>query len=103
MSSFLIIASQAVSFVGFRRPLIQALLDAGITVHAAAPELTTNERARGILQEMGVKLHDIPMVRTGMNPLKDIHTLLALHKLIHRLTTYLHTWLHHQAGHLRRA
>src|SRR5690625_5320744 len=85
MSSFLIIASQAVSLVGFRRPLIQALLDAGLTVHAAAPELTTNEPARGILQAMGLKLHDIPMVGTGIIPLKDIKTLLALRKLIHRL------------------
>src|SRR5690625_6248718 len=85
MSSFLIIASQANSFAGFRKPLIQALLEAGLTVHAAAPELTTNERTREVLQPMGVTLHDLPMVRTGMNPLKDIHTLLALRKLIHRL------------------
>ena len=85
MSSFLIIASQAASFVGFRRPLIQALLDAGLTVHAAAPDLTTNERVRASLEGMGVILHDIPMARTGMNPLKDAYTLLALRTLIHRL------------------
>lgn len=85
MTTFLIIASQANSFVGFRRPLIAALLDAGLTVHAAAPELTTNERARTILEKMGVVLHDIPMARTGMNPVRDFKTLWALRKLMRQI------------------
>lgn len=84
-SKFLIIASAAPSFIGFRKPLIQALLAKGLTVHAAAPELLTNERVKTELEGMGVILHDIPMARTGMNPLLDIKTLWALYRLMRRI------------------
>src|SRR5690625_2342436 len=85
MPSFLIIASLANSFVGFRRPLIQALLEAGLSVHAAAPGLSSNKRVQSTLQKMGVVLHDIPMARTGMNPYKDLQTLFALRKLMRQI------------------
>src|SRR5699024_4996265 len=85
MPSFLIIASQANSFVGFRRPLIQALSEAGLSVHAAAPGLSSNEQVQSTLQKMGVVLHDIPMARTGMNPYKDLQTLFALRKLMRQI------------------
>ena len=83
--TFLIIASLANSFIGFRKPLIQALLAKGLTVHAAAPELLTNERVKTELEGMGVILHDIPMARTGMNPLLDIKTLWALYRLMRQI------------------
>lgn len=84
-SKFLIIASAAPSFIGFRKPLIQALLAKGLTVHAAAPELLSNERVKTELEGMGVILHDIPMARTGMNPLLDIKTLWALYRLMRQI------------------
>src|SRR5690625_545182 len=79
---FLIIAGLANSLIGFRKPLIQALLAKGITVHAAAPELLANEKVKAELESMGVILHDIPMARTGMNPLLDLKTLWALYRLM---------------------
>ena len=85
MPSLLLIASLANSFIGFRQPLIRALLDAGVRVHVAAPDVTTNERVRNVLQSMGVILHDIPMVRTGMNPFRDIRSLLALRRLMREI------------------
>lgn len=83
--SFLIIAGLAGSLIGFRKPFIQALLAEGITVHAAAPELLSNEKVKTELESMGVVLHDAPMARTGMNPLLDLKTLWALYKLMQKI------------------
>ena len=83
--SFLIIAGLAGSLVGFRKPFIQALLAEGITVHAAAPELLSNDKVKTELESMGVVLHDVPMARTGMNPFLDLKTLWALYKLMKQL------------------
>lgn len=83
--SFLIVAGLAGSLVGFRKPFIQSLLAEGITVHAAAPELLSNEKVKIELESMGVILHDVPMARTGMNPLLDLKTLWALYKLMKQL------------------
>lgn len=83
--SFLIIAGLAGSLVGFRKPFIQALLAEDITVHAAAPELLSNDKVKTKLESMGVVLHDVPMARTGMNPLLDLQTLWALYKLMQKI------------------
>ena len=83
--SFLIIAGLAGSLIGFRKPFIQSLLAEGITVHAAAPELLSNEKVKIELESMGVVLHDVPMARTGMNPLLDLKTLWALYKLMQKI------------------
>src|SRR5690625_1030513 len=85
MTSFLLIASLVNSFIGFRKPLIQALLDAGVTVHVAAPEAFSNKKIQKNLQNMGVVIHDIPMVRTGMNPFRDVRSLLALRRLMREI------------------
>lgn len=81
----LIIAGLAGSLIGFRKPFIQALLAEDITVHAAAPELLSNEKVKAELESMGVVLHDVPMARTGMNPLRDVKTLWALYQLMRQL------------------
>lgn len=85
MPSHLLIASLANSFIAFRQPLIHALLNARARVHVTAPDTTTNERVRDVLQSMGVILHDIPMFRTGMNPFRDIKSLLALRRLMREI------------------
>lgn len=82
---FLLIAGFADSLIGFRKPLIIALLDQGLEVHVAAPELVANQAVMSELTALGVVAHDIPMQRTGMNPLADLRALLALWQLMRRV------------------
>ncbi|MCR4159737.1 glycosyltransferase family 4 protein [Kerstersia gyiorum] len=76
----LIVASLAESLINFRGPLIQALLDKGLDVHVAAPEISKDMHSH--FQAIGVQAHEIPMQRTGTNPLKDLNTLHQLYRLI---------------------
>jgi len=82
---FLIVAGFADSLIGFRKPLILALLDKGLSVHVAAPELTTNNKVISELHSLGVVTHDISMQRTGMNPLADLLALFSIWKLMRRI------------------
>ena len=79
---FLVIASHANSLVGFRKPLIVALLEKGLEVHVAAPELISNETVTSKLTALGVIFHDISMQRTGTNPIADSKSLFSLYRLI---------------------
>lgn len=82
---FLLVAGFADSLIGFRKPLILALLDKGLSVHVAAPELTTNNKVISDLHSLGVVTHDISMQRTGMNPLSDLFALFSIWKLMCRI------------------
>lgn len=79
---FLILASLSGSLTGFRKPLIQALLDNGLEVHAAAPELLANSKVVNELSAMGVTCHDVALSRTGMNPIADVKAMFALRRLM---------------------
>lgn len=82
---FVVVASYPDSLINFRGPLIKALMDAGHTVHAAAPGLAPDAQHAVALRAMGVKVHDIPLQRTGTNPISDLKTLLALFSLMRKL------------------
>ena len=79
---FLLIAGFPDSLLHFRGPLIQALLDCGLEVHVAAPDLPEGSELRTGLEAKGLVVHSIPLLRTGMNPLADLKTLLALWRLM---------------------
>jgi glycosyltransferase involved in cell wall biosynthesis len=79
MAKVLIIAGLAESLLNFRGPLIRAILSAGHQVYACAPECDDECKKR--LFAAGVKFSPIPMSRTGLNPLEDMYTVLAIHKL----------------------
>lgn len=79
---FLLIASFPDSLVLFRGPLIDALLAHGLQVHVAAPGLAGDIAVRRLLKDKGVRTHDIPLQRTGMNPLADANTLFHLWRLM---------------------
>lgn len=81
----LVIAGYAPSLVNFRGPLLQAMQATGWEVHAAAPGFAEHDDIREQLAEWGIMAHDIPMQRTGMDPLSDMATLRALHGLMHQL------------------
>ena len=82
---FLFVASFGPSLLGFRLPLIIALQRAGLQVHAAAPDLPAGDAVRTELEERGVIVHDLPLRRTGTNPLADAYGLLAMWRLMRRV------------------
>lgn len=82
---FLLLASFAESLLTFRGPLIAALQARGLQVHVAAPGLVAGSPVRARLAALGVQVHDIPMQRTGTNPLTDARSLWALWRLMRRV------------------
>ncbi|MGE6392581.1 glycosyltransferase family 4 protein [Psychrobacter pacificensis] len=82
---FLIIASYPASILKFRGALIVAIQDAGFEIHIAAPEFEVYPEECDSLIALGYTVHDIPMQRTGTNPLKDAKTLSALYLLMKKI------------------
>jgi glycosyltransferase involved in cell wall biosynthesis len=79
---FLIIASFPKSIITFRGKLIETLIEKGAEVHVAAPDLQQPCVVRDSLEKMGVRVHEISLKRTGMNPFADIITVFELWKLM---------------------
>jgi glycosyltransferase involved in cell wall biosynthesis len=79
--SVLVIASFPESLVTFRGELISKLLDKGCVVHVAAPGLTADKETEETLRLKGCIIHNVPMRRTGMNPLMDFVTFLSIYRL----------------------
>jgi glycosyltransferase involved in cell wall biosynthesis len=82
---FLVISNFAESLLGFRYALICALQAHGLDVHVAAPNLNTAEPTRLKLEAQGFTVHNIPMNRTGTNPIADLYTLWALWHLMRHI------------------
>jgi glycosyltransferase involved in cell wall biosynthesis len=77
-----VIAGHAPSLVNFRGPLLAALLERGHEVIALAPpERGGGAATEAALRALGVELLRYPLDRGGMNPLRDLRTLLALRKI----------------------
>lgn len=83
--TFLLIASFPDSLLVFRGPLIHALLSRGLTVHVAAPGLLSESAVGKQLESLGATAHDIPLNRTGTNPLLDLKTLFSLWHLMRKV------------------
>lgn len=74
-----VIAGHAPSLVNFRGPLLAALLARGHEVLALAPpERGGGAATEASLRKLGVTLLRYPLDRGGMNPCRDLRTLLAL-------------------------
>lgn len=82
---FLLIAGYSESLTNFRGPLIDALIASGEEVHAAAPELCAHPEVAARLLAKGVRIHNVSMNRTGMNPWHDLKTLLCLYRLMRQI------------------
>lgn len=80
-----VIASVPRSLINFRGPLIRALCDAGLEVHAIAPGFDNDERTRCQLASWGVIVHDVSMQRTGTNPIRDCKTLISLYHIFRKI------------------
>lgn len=83
--TFLIIASFPVSILKFRGALIAAIQQAGFDIHIAAPEFHSYPEELNQLESLGYIVHNIPMQRTGTNPLNDAKTLSALYLLMKKI------------------
>lgn len=81
----LLVASYPESIAAFRGPLIDALAASGCEVHVAAPGIATLPQVRQALEAKGAWLHDIPLRRTGTNPVADFALLFALFRLMRSL------------------
>ncbi|MGE4534740.1 glycosyltransferase family 4 protein [Halomonas sp.] len=85
MRRFVILAGYASSLVNFRGPVVKALCNAGLEVHAIAPGLNEDRETQAQLEAWGAITHDVPMQRTGTNPVKDLKALRQLHILFREI------------------
>lgn len=79
------VAGLASSLHNFRGPLLEALCERGLEVHAAAPGLRDDVATRAWLEARGIRCHDVPLARVGLSPLGDLRALLALYRLMRRV------------------
>lgn len=77
-----IFASYAPSLINFRGPMIRALLDAGHRVTLMAPDF--GEQSCATLSGWGAHCIEVPLQRTGLNPLRDLQSCAALVKILRR-------------------
>jgi glycosyltransferase involved in cell wall biosynthesis len=73
------------SLRNFRGALIEALCQDGQEVHAAAPFLLADEDTCLWLESRGVICHDVPIMRSGLNPISDLYAMFVLFSLMRRI------------------
>ncbi len=71
------------SLINFRGPMLRAMAAKGHHVTAIAP--AASPKVVAALAGMGVAYRDVPLSRTGLNPLADLWTLLQLYRLFREL------------------
>ncbi len=78
----IVAGSYAKSLIGFRGDMIGAFIQSGAEVHVCAPEISADAETTRKLEEIGALAYDIPISRTGLNPISDLKTFFALFKLV---------------------
>lgn len=76
----LLLGSFAPSLINFRRELILDMIAAGHKVSVAAPDI--DSALREAVAALGAHVYDVPLNRTGQNPIKDLHYKKALQSLM---------------------
>jgi glycosyltransferase involved in cell wall biosynthesis len=71
-----VVGGFAASLIGFRGDMLRSMVELGHEVMAMAPEDDPAVAAR--LMEMGVAFRPVPLRRTGLNPVRDAATVIAL-------------------------
>ena len=79
---FLMISSFLPSVLNFRGKLLEAVHSQGFAIHILAPDLQEFPEELKQLQALGYQVHEIPMQRTGTNPVADLKALKAMYRLI---------------------
>ena len=82
---FLMISSFLPSVLNFRGKLLEAISAHGYEIHIMAPEFASFPEEQQKLQALGYHLHEIPMQRTGTNPLADLKLLKNIYRQIRQI------------------
>lgn len=83
MARVLVLGSFADSLILFRGRLLAEMVRQGHDIYACAPD--ASDSIRQALSDMGVTYLDITLHRTGMNPFRDMQSLLELIRLYRRI------------------
>lgn len=79
---FLMVSSYLPSVLNFRGKLLERIHQQGYEIHIIAPDLSSFSDEHQKLLNLGYKVYNVPMQRTGTNPVADLATLFALYRLI---------------------
>lgn len=71
-----VVGGFARSLIAFRGDMLRSMVELGHEVLAMAPE--DDPEVAAALEEMGVRYRPVPLRRTGMNPIRDAGTVIAL-------------------------
>ena len=82
---FLIISSFLPSILNFRGKLLEAIHQQGYEIHIIAPDLASFPTEHEKLLDLGYCIHEVPMQRTGTNPIADLKTLRSIYALITKI------------------
>lgn len=82
MKHILIIASDGVSLINFRLPLIKMLLAKGYKVSVASPINKFSDDLQKELKILGVNINIFTLSRTGLNFLKDLKSIFQINNII---------------------
>lgn len=82
---FLMISSFLPSVLNFRGKLLEAISAHDYEIHIMAPEFASFPEEQKKLEVLGYHLHEIPMQRTGTNPLADLKLLKNLYQQIRHI------------------
>lgn len=82
---FLMVSSFLPSVLNFRGKLLEAIHAKGYDIYVMAPDLAQFPNEHQKLQALGYQVYEIPMQRTGTNPIKDLNTLIEMYRLIRQI------------------
>lgn len=82
---FLVVCSYPRSVLAFRRELIEKISNLGYAIHVAAPDLHQGSSFRSEFEALDMKVHNLQLSRTGLNPLTDLVTLLKCWMLFKKI------------------
>jgi len=83
LKTFVLVASEAASLIDFRGDLIRAVLARGHRVVCFAP--AADESVEPTLTKWGAEVENLPLDRTGLDPLADLRYILQLWRRFRRL------------------
>lgn len=81
----LIFANYLPHVINFRGKLLEAISKLGYEIHILAPDVDDHQKELNYLSELGYHVHEIPLQRTGTNPLTDFNTLLSAYRLLRKI------------------
>ncbi len=70
------------ALLNYRGPLLRAMVAAGHEVLAAAP--AENPAVIAQFSALGIRFVPVPLARAGLNPVRDLYSLVALRKMLRR-------------------